>query len=170
MLFLFLTLALINPHVLAEAHVSPQSAGPLEHLRALVGGTWVCTSWDGEEPRHSQTFRLEPILDGNGLRETMEKPEINFSREVLYYWDPEREQTVSLTLTNNGFLGYATISWEEDRIVMLVKLVGPDGRSMEQKETMELLSTVSLRSVSYVQTEDGWRQRHVLEYERRERS
>lgn len=164
--FLFLTFATIGALVSSGGFIPPRSGDPLDHLLPLVGGTWVCTSWDGTEPRHRQTFRWESILDGHGIRETMEIREIGFSREALFYWDQERSRVASLTMTNNGFLGHATISWEEDRIVILGRILGPDGGSMEQKESLELLSSGILRAVSYEPTASGWRERHVLEYER----
>lgn len=143
-----------------------QPGNELGRLKPLTGGEWVCTSWDGEKPKHEQILCWDMILEQNAIRETVEKPEIGFSREGFMYWDGERQRVVSLIITNNGFVGHAEISWEGDKIVMLGKLVVSDGRTMNTKETFELISDGKLRSVSYNPTEDGWVQRHVLEYER----
>ena len=71
----------------------------------------------------------------------------------------------SLVITNNGLLGHALVSWEGRKSVWVGRIVGAAG-SMEQKETLELLAPDHLRIISYTPSEEGWVQRHVLDYTR----
>jgi hypothetical protein len=87
----------------------------------------------------------------------------------FFYWDGERQQLISLIVTNNGLLGHANVSWDDGKIVLLGKMVGPDGTTMKQKETFELLSDERLRFISYTPSDTGWVQRRVLEYTKLEK-
>ena len=151
---------------LVMTSVAEERPNDLSRLDPLIGGEWVCVSWDGEAPKHQQVLRWEKILGGDAIRETMEKPEIDFCREGLIYWDSEQECVASLVITNNGLRGQATVSWEEGKSTWIGKVAGPTGRNMKQKETLEILAADRLRLVSFNPTDEGWVQRHVLEYAR----
>ena len=145
-----------------------ESSSPLAPLQSLGGKSWICVSWDGEKPKHRQTVRWEWILNGNAIREVMEKLEIGFRREGMLFWDGTLQQIRYLAVPNNGFSGHAAISWDAGVIVSLGKTVASDGGSMEQRETYELLLQVRLQFISYLlPSDDGWVQRHILEYQSR---
>ena len=152
--------------IVAVPSLAQRDENPLDRLEPLAGKDWVCTSWDGEKPKQKQTLRWDVILGGYAIREKMEKPEIDFCREGFFYWDGERQRIVSLVITNNGLIGHADMSWEDGKFVLRGRMVANGGRSMKTKESYELVSDKKLINVSYNPTDDGWVQRHVLEYER----
>jgi hypothetical protein len=156
--------AMLTVTVLAGPTPGQELADPLQMLAPLLGKTWVGHYVDSPADQHlTHIVRWEAALDGQAVRQTKEVPELGFSLESFYYWDWERKEVVFLTLTSRGFNSHGVAHSERGSIIMLGLNLGSDS-AREFKLRFDLLPGDRLRDRFFLKQDDGWEQRHLIEY------
>jgi Tol biopolymer transport system component len=134
---------------------------PLRVLGPLLNTDWV--GWFTEGPEVDHICRWEPAVDGRAVRYTKRVPEMGFSIEGFYYWDPAGEEIGFTHLTSNGFVSRGTVSTEGNQIV-LTGTSASEERSTEFKMTFEVTPDGRLHDRFYSRSGEGWRPGHHIVY------
>jgi hypothetical protein len=138
-----------------DEHLSP--------LAQLLENTWIGKYADAPEEDLDHVVRWEEILDGRAIRYTKEVPQVGFSAEGLYYWDPVDSTLAFLMLSSKGHVGEGTISTDAGMITLKgVTVYGLD--SYEFRTTFEVREDGTLEDKYYRKYSTGWRQGHLIRH------
>jgi len=69
---------------------------------------------------------FEPMHDGKILKLSSECRELKSQTDGYYYYDSDKKEIASLTLTNNGNISIGNIKEEEGRLLLYWDVVFPD--------------------------------------------
>jgi hypothetical protein len=145
--------------------VSPAAAQDLdEHLHVLR--PLVARQWTGgyvDSPEIVITLEWEEILAGKALRCTRRAPEVDFTGETTFYWDPERSEIAFIALNNRGIVGSGTVQRDGEAIVLIGTSRRPD-EVTEFRTTYELLEDGRLRDTFVRKQGEAWVAGHVQEF------
>jgi hypothetical protein len=155
--------AILSCCLLPAGTSAEQPTGRLEFLQPLIGQKWLGHFSNPEDAYLNHYNEWESILEGQAVKATKQVPEVNFTRETLYYWDPESKQVQFLSVTSKGQVSRGTVTAESGLITLLGVNLSESGRK-QFKTTYELLTTGELLDRFYVQTGQDWRQGHLIRY------
>ena len=83
--------------------------------------------------------------------------------ETLFYWDPETKQVHFLSVTSKGQLSKGVAQAELGVVTLMGNNFSESGRK-QFKMTYEVTSTGELLDRFYLQTEQAWKQGHLIRY------
>jgi hypothetical protein len=133
----------------------------LQMLRPLAARPW--TGGYVDSPEIVITLEWEEILAGKALRCTRRAPEVDFTGETTFYWDPERDAIAFIALNNRGIVGSGTVQRDGEAIVLLGRSRRPD-QVTEFRTTYELLEDGRLRDTFVRKQGETWVTGHVQEF------
>jgi len=140
------------------ATVSSQSLSDnLKMFEPLIGKEWV-----GELDGLEMISNYKIILNGQAVRRVSAAPELDYSSEMVVFWEPQKKAVAFHEVTSRGHLTRGTVSNEEDLIVLTGSLVRPQD-IIEFRNTFELTSDGTLIDTYYVSENDEWEERHLVE-------
>jgi hypothetical protein len=135
----------------------------LSFIHQLIGKAWL-GHYDNPDDAHlNHHQRWEPILEGQAVRATKRVPEVNFTKETVYYWDPSQEAVRFLSLTSKGQVSTGSVSDENGRIVLIGSRIEASG-GKEFKFSFEVLQDGTLEDRFYLKANGEWMQGHLIRY------
>jgi hypothetical protein len=152
--------------LLATSAAAQSTAELDEHLRflePLMGQRWEGGFVGDNAPAIVISLRFEPALAGRAVRYTREVAERDYTSETLFYWSPNREATLFLSLNSRGIVGEGVASMEDGAIVLRGVDYWPDG-SYESRTVWQIDPQGALRD-TFTRMENGqWVPGHVQEF------
>ena len=135
----------------------------LAFLQPLIGKAWLGHYDNPEDAHFDHHIVWDPILEGQAVRATKEVPELNFTMETTYYWDPKKEEVNFLSVTNRGQLSSGIVYGTEGRIILLGTNIEASG-NREFKLSFEVLADGTLEDRFFLKINEKWKQRHLIQY------
>ena len=136
---------------------------PLSIFKPIAGKVWLGHYDDSETSHFNHLMKWTPILEGKAIRARKEVPELDFSMETLFYWDPGEKKIRYVSLTNRGQLSEGVVSREDGAIVM-VGMSREAGGNREYKMTVKLLKDGSVEDRFFLKRDGQWHQGHLIKY------
>jgi len=132
-------------------------------LEPLLGHLWEGGYVGGNDADLVISLRFEPVLAGKAVRYTREVPELGYSSETRFFWDPGREEVRFLALNSRGIVGEGVVSMQDGAIVLLGVDQWPEG-SIESRTVLRLDEDGVLTD-TYSRREGGeWVPGHIQEF------
>ena len=133
-------------------------------LEPLIGTNWT-GGYVGEDPPDLQiVLHCESILGGKAVKYSREAAAVDFANETHFYWSPDRDKVLFLSLNNRGIVGKGVVELQGESIVLRGESHGSDG-SVEFKTIMSVDATGQLKDTFSRKKNGEWVQGHYQEFE-----
>ncbi len=161
-----MTKIVISTCVLAAAVSFSAAGGELnEHLsgfKPMLAERWVGHySPDSEGMTHIVSW--QPMLGGQAVRFAKNVPEIGFSMETWFFWNPTNERVELFSLTSKGHVTQGTVAFPSGTVEIHLWETGP----IETPQTRLIFRVDQdgkLYDEFFRRTNDGWHRGHLVIY------
>lgn len=156
-------LACSFPPVSSAAQDAEKLDSHLRFLEPLMGHMWEGGFVGEDSPDLVISLRFEPVLAGKAVRYTREVPDLGYSSETHFYWDPGRKEVLFLALNSRGIVGRGVASVRDGSIVLLGVDQWPES-SNESRTVLQIEPEGVLRDTFFRKEGEDWVRGHVQEF------